>query len=36
MQFRWAKADSASLGVGHTDKWNMFYQVNSNGLLPGI
>jgi flagellar hook protein FlgE len=30
MQFRWAKADSASLGVGHTDKWNMFYQVNSN------
>ena len=30
MQFRWAKVDSASLGVGHTDKWNMFYQVNSN------
>jgi len=30
MQFRWAKADSASLGAGHTDKWNMFYQVNSN------
>jgi flagellar hook protein FlgE len=30
MQFRWAKVDSASLGTGHTDKWNMFYQVNSN------
>ena len=30
MQFRWAKADSASLGAGHTDKWNLFYQVNSN------
>ncbi len=30
MQFRWAKVDSASLGSGHTDKWNMFYQVNSN------
>jgi flagellar hook protein FlgE len=30
MQFRWAKADSASLGAGHTDKWNMFYQVNAN------
>ena len=30
VQFRWAKADSASLGAGHTDKWNMFYQVNSN------
>jgi flagellar hook protein FlgE len=30
MQFRWAKVDSASLGAGHTDQWNMFYQVNSN------
>jgi flagellar hook protein FlgE len=30
MQFRWAKTDSASLGAGHTDQWNMFYQVNSN------
>jgi flagellar hook protein FlgE len=30
MQFRWAKVDSASLGTGHTDKWNMFYQTNSN------
>jgi flagellar hook protein FlgE len=30
MQFRWAKVDSASLGAGHTDEWNMFYQTNSN------
>jgi flagellar hook protein FlgE len=30
MQFRWAKVDSASLGAGHTDLWNMFYQVNSS------
>ena len=30
MQFRWAKIDSAILGAGHTDKWNLFYQVNSN------
>jgi flagellar hook protein FlgE len=30
LQFRWAKADSASLGAGHTDKWNLFYQTNPN------
>ena len=30
MQFRWAKIDSANLGAGHTDKWNLFYNVNSN------
>jgi flagellar hook protein FlgE len=30
LQFRWAKIDSASLGAGHTDTWNMFYQVNPN------
>jgi len=29
IQIRWAKVDSASLGGGHTDKWNMFYQTNS-------
>ena len=29
MQFRWAKIDSSSLGAGHTDTWNMFYQVDS-------
>jgi flagellar hook protein FlgE len=30
LQFRWAKVDSASQGAGHTDTWNMFYQVNPN------
>lgn len=28
VQFRWAKMDSASLGTGHSDVWNLFYQVN--------
>lgn len=30
LQFRWAKVDSSSLGAGHTDTWNLFYQVNPN------
>jgi flagellar hook protein FlgE len=30
LQIRWGKIDSASLGAGHTDTWNMFYQVNTN------
>jgi flagellar hook protein FlgE len=30
IQVRWGKVDSASLGAGHTDTWNMFYQVDSN------
>jgi flagellar hook protein FlgE len=30
MQLRWAKVDSSTLGAGHTDTWNLFYQVNSN------
>jgi len=30
LQFRWGKTDSASLGAGHTDTWNLFYQVNPN------
>ncbi|MBI5129127.1 MAG: flagellar hook-basal body complex protein [Rhodopseudomonas palustris] len=28
VQFRWAKIDSSTLGTGHTDTWNLFYQVN--------
>ncbi len=28
VQFRWAKMDSASLGTGHSDVWNLFYQTN--------
>ena len=30
LQLRWAKVDSSSLGTGHTDTWNMFYQVDSS------
>jgi len=30
LQFRWAKTDSAALGISHTDTWNMFYQVDPN------
>jgi len=30
MQMRWGKVDSAALGAGHSDTWNLFYQVNSN------
>lgn len=30
IQLRWAKVDNASLGAGHADNWNLFYQVNPN------
>lgn len=30
VQLRWAKVDSATLGPGHADVWNMFYQVDPN------
>lgn len=29
LQLRWAKMDSASLGVGHKDTWNLFYQTST-------
>ncbi len=29
LQLRWAKTDSATLGAGHTDTWNLFYQANT-------
>ena len=29
IQLRWAKTDSTTLGAGHTDTWNLFYQTNS-------
>lgn len=29
VQMRWAKIDSATLGAGHTDTWNLFYQANT-------
>ena len=36
LQFRWGKTDSASLGAGHTDTWNMFYQVNANATGTNV
>jgi flagellar hook protein FlgE len=29
IQLRWAKTDSNTLGAGHVNTWNLFYQVNS-------
>jgi flagellar hook protein FlgE len=29
VQLRWAKTDSSTLGSGHSDTWNLFYQSNS-------
>lgn len=29
VQLRWALTDSASLGAGHTNTWNLFYQSDS-------
>jgi len=36
IQMRWAKVDSATLGAGHADTWNLFYQTDSNatGIQP--
>ncbi|MDO9564870.1 MAG: flagellar hook-basal body complex protein [Bradyrhizobium sp.] len=36
LQFRWGKVDSVSLGVGHTETWNMFYQVNPNATGTNV
>jgi flagellar hook protein FlgE len=30
VQLRWAKTDSASLGSGHQDTWNLFYQTDTS------
>jgi flagellar hook protein FlgE len=29
LQLRWAKTDSAALGTGHQDTWNLFYQTST-------
>ncbi|WP_458760285.1 flagellar hook-basal body complex protein [Afipia sp. TerB] len=36
LQFRWAKVDSSTLGAGHVDKWNLFYQVDSNATGSAV
>jgi flagellar hook protein FlgE len=30
LQLRWAKTDSATLGAGHQDTWNLFYQTSTS------
>jgi flagellar hook protein FlgE len=37
VQLRWAKTDSASLGNGHQDTWQLFYQTDptASGAQPG-
>ena len=30
LQLRWAKVDSASLGSGHSDSWQLFYQTSTS------
>jgi flagellar hook protein FlgE len=32
LQLRWAKIDSASLGAGHQDTWNLFYQTDTTAI----
>jgi len=36
LQLRWAKVDSASLGTGHQDSWELFYQnsTSATGSQP--
>jgi flagellar hook protein FlgE len=36
LQLRWAKVDSASLGGGHQDSWQLFYQTSTSatGTTP--
>jgi flagellar hook protein FlgE len=36
LQLRWAKVDSASLGSGHADSWQLFYQTSTtaSGTTP--
>ncbi|WP_456622057.1 MULTISPECIES: flagellar hook-basal body complex protein [unclassified Bradyrhizobium] len=36
LQLRWAKTDSASLGTGHSDTWNLFYQTDPNATGTNV
>jgi flagellar hook protein FlgE len=36
MQLRWAKTDSAALGSGHQDVWNLFYQTSTSATGPQV
>ncbi len=36
LQLRWAKTDSAALGAGHQDTWNLFYQTSTTATGTGV
>jgi flagellar hook protein FlgE len=36
LQLRWAKTDSAALGTGHQDTWNLFYQTSTTATGTGV
>ena len=36
VQFRWAMTDSASLGPGHTNTWNLFYQSDPSATGSAV
>jgi flagellar hook protein FlgE len=36
LQFRWAKVDTSALGAGHSDTWNLFYQVDSGATGTSV
>jgi flagellar hook protein FlgE len=36
LQLRWAKTDSATLGSGHQDVWNLFYQTSTTATGTSV
>ena len=36
VQLRWAKSDSATLGAGHQDVWNLFYQTSTTATGTNV
>jgi flagellar hook protein FlgE len=36
VQLRWAKTDSSTIGPGHTDTWNLFYQNDPNATGTNV
>jgi flagellar hook protein FlgE len=36
VQLRWAKSDSSTLGAGHQDVWNLFYQTSTTATGTNV
>src|SRR5581483_6444576 len=36
LQLRWAKVDSAALGTGHQDSWELFSQTSTTATGTGV